>query len=258
MSLPRALWWLAGALVLLFLAAPVLVVMPLSFSTGAFPAYPLPGIGLRWYQALFASPVWRAALWNSLGVALAASFVATALATPAAVGLWRAHFPGRGIALGLILAPLVAPTVISGAALGFAFGRIGLAHTLPGLVLAHAVLAAPFVVLAELAAFARLDRTLPRAAASCGAAPVRVFLQVMLPLAAPGVAAGAVFAFATSLDESVVVLFLAGPGQRTLPRQMFAVLKEQMDLTVLAAATLLVLAGAVLMGATQALRRLQG
>jgi len=251
----RALWWGWSVLVLLFLLAPVLVVIPLSFSTGSFLSFPLPGIGLRWYDAFFASDFWMLALTNSALIGLAATLGATVLGTAAAVGLWNARFPGQGVAMAVIVSPMVVPTIITGVALTFAFAPVGLANTHAGLIIAHIALAAPFVVVTVLAALQQFDRTLMRAAAANGARPVAAFLRVMLPLILPGVVAGALFAFAISLDESVVVLFLAGPAQRTLPRQMFAGLKDSIELTIMAAATILVVVSTLLMAATLLVRR---
>jgi len=257
MSPFRPLWWLTVALVLLFLLAPVLVVVPLSFSTGSFLRYPLPGVGLRWYRAFFASGFWLPSLWNSLIVGTAATACATVLGTLAAVGLWAGRFPARALAMGVILSPMVVPSIVTGVALTFAFAPLHLVNTLTGLVIAHTVLASPFVVVTVLAALQQFDRTLLRAASACGARPAVAFRRVMLPLILPGAAAGAVFAFATSLDESVVVLFLAGPEQRTLPRQMFSGLHDTIELTILAAATMLVTISTALLAALTLLRRAQ-
>jgi putative spermidine/putrescine transport system permease protein len=243
----RFLWWAVSIAVVVFLVAPLLVIVPLSFSEGSFLHFPLPGIGLRWYRAFFASEFWLTALWNSLTIGLSATALATALGTLAAVGLWRAPVPGAAAIMGVLLLPMVVPSIITAVALTFAYAPLGLASTHLGLIVAHAALAAPFVVVTVGATLTQFDRTLLRAAASCGAGPVTAFRRVMLPVILPGVVAGAVFAFATSLDESVVVLFLAGPSQRTLPRQMFAGLKDTIELTILAAATMLTALSLVLM-----------
>jgi len=198
---------------------------------------------------------WRAALTTSLVVATATMLLATALGTAAAIGLWRGRFRGRGLVLALAIAPLAVPTIVTAIAMTLAFAPLGLANARAGLVLAHTALAVPLVVLVVLAGLRQFDPLLLRAAAACGAPPARAFRRVMLPLIAPTVAAAAVLAFATSLDESVIVLFLAGPEQRTLPRQMFAVMREQMDPTILAAASILVVAATVLMAASLILRR---
>ncbi|WP_270937883.1 ABC transporter permease [Falsiroseomonas oryzae] len=251
----RLALWAFGLLVLLFLVLPIAVVVPLSFSAGSFLHYPLPGLSLRWYAAFFASDFWLPALRNSLLVGTASAAVATLLGVPAAFGLWRARFPGRGLVMAVILAPMAVPAIVVAVALLLAFGPRGLANTFAGLVAAHAMLGVPFVVVTVLAALSRFDPVLLRAAASCGAGPWRAFLRVCLPRIMPGVAAGAVFAFATSLDETVVVLFLAGPGQRTLPRQMFAGLNDEISLTVMAAATLMIALSLLLLGAVAWLRR---
>jgi putative spermidine/putrescine transport system permease protein len=247
MSAIRLLWWTVSLAVAVFLVAPLLVIVPLSFSDGSFLHFPLPGMGLRWYRAFFASEFWLAALRNSLVIGLSATALATALGTLAAVGLWRARIPGASAVMAVLLLPMVVPSIITAVALTFAYAPIGLASTHLGLILAHAALASPFVVVTVGATLSQFDRTLLRAAASCGAGPVTAFRRVMLPVILPGVVAGAVFAFATSLDESVVVLFLAGPSQRTLPRQMFAGLKDTIELTILAAATMLTVLSLALM-----------
>jgi putative spermidine/putrescine transport system permease protein len=254
----RAALWSFGISVLLFLLLPILVVVPLSFSAGSFLHYPLPGLSLRWYQAFFASDFWLPALRNSLVVGSASATIATLLGVPAALGLWRAVFPGRALVMAVILAPLAVPGIVVAVALLLAFGPRGLANTFTGLVIAHAMLGVPFVVTTVLASLSRFDPVLLRAASSCGAGPWRAFHRVCLPRIAPGVAAGAVFAFATSLDETVVVLFLAGPAQRTLPRQMFAGLNDEISLTVMAAATLMVVLSLALLGAVAWLRRPSG
>ena len=251
----KAALWVFGLLILLFLMLPILVVIPLSFSAGSFLYYPLPGLSLRWYASFFASDFWLPALWNSLLLGSLSAAVATLLGVPAAFGLWRADFPGRRIVMAIILAPMVVPAIVVAVALLLAFGPRGLANTLTGLVIAHAMLGVPFVVVTVLASLSRFDPVLLRAASSCGADPWRAFFRICLPRIMPGVAAGGVFAFATSLDETVVVLFLAGPGQRTLPRQMFAGLNDEISLTVMAAATLMVLLSFLLLGAVAWLRR---
>lgn len=247
MSAIRLLWWAVSLAVAVFLIAPLLVIIPLSFSEGSFLHFPLPGVGLRWYRAFFASPFWLASLWNSLTIGLAATALATALGTLAAIGLWRAAIPGATAIMAILLLPMVVPTIITAVALTFAYAPMGLASTHLGLIISHAALASPFVLVTVGATLSQFDRTLLRAASACGAGPVTAFRRVMLPVILPGVVAGAVFAFATSLDESVVVLFLAGPSQRTLPRQMFAGLKDTIELTILAAATMLTVLSLVLM-----------
>ena len=253
----RALLWAWGAAAIAFLLAPVAAIVPLSFSAGSFLFYPLPGLSTRWYADFATSPLWTDALRNSLLVGTAAATLATLLGTPAALGLWRTRFRGRQAVMAVLLAPLVVPTVVVGVSLLLALGPLGLVNTFAGLVLAHAALGAPFVVTTVLAALEGFDAVQLRAAAACGARPSVAAARVLLPQVAPGVAAGAVFAFATSLDEVVVALFIAGPGQRTLPRQMFVGLNDQISLTIAAAATVMVVLAVGLLGAVAWLRKNQ-
>jgi putative spermidine/putrescine transport system permease protein len=235
------------ALVLVFLVAPILIIVPLSFSSGSFFHYPLPGFSLRWYQDFFASTFWLPSVWNSLIVGSAATFLATMLGTLAALGMWRARFPGQGLLLALLISPMVVPVIIIAVGVYFAFAPLGLTDGYAGLILAHTTLAVPFVVITVLATLSGFDRNLLRAAASLGAPPVTTFRRVTLPLILPGVASGAVFAFAASFDEVVVALLIAGPGQRTLPRQMFAGINDNISLTITAAATMLIVISLVFM-----------
>jgi putative spermidine/putrescine transport system permease protein len=251
----RAAIWSFGLLVLAFLLLPIAAIVPLSFSAGAFLHYPLPGLSLRWYADFLGSDFWLPALRNSVVVGTASAVVATLLGTLAAFGLWRWRLPGRRLVMAVLLAPMVVPVIVVAVALLLAFGPVGLTGSFAGLIIAHAALGAPFVVVTVLAALSQFDATQLRAAAACGAAPTRAFLRVCLPQIAPGVAAGAVFAFATSLDEVVVALFLTGPAQRTLPRQMFSGLNDQISLTITAVATVLILLAVLLTLVVARLRR---
>jgi putative spermidine/putrescine transport system permease protein len=241
--------------VLAFLVAPILVIVPLSFSSGSFFHYPLPGFSLRWYRDFFTSPFWLAALKNSLFLGSVSASLATALGTFAAIGLWRARFPLRGTVLAILISPMVVPVVIVAVGAYFAFAPLHLTDGFTGLILVHTALGAPFVVITVLATLSGFDRNLLRAAAVCGANPAVAFMRVMLPAILPGVASGAVFAFATSFDEVVVVLLMGGPEQRTLPRQMFAGINDNISLTITAAAALLVGFSTLLMASVAALRR---
>ena len=245
---------LTGA-VLLFLVAPILTIVPLSFSSGSFFYYPLPGLSLRWYQDFFTSSFWLSSLQNSLIIGISATVLATVLGTMAALGIWRARFPAQALVLAILISPMVVPVVIIAVGVYFAFAPLGLTDGYLGLILAHATLGVPFVVITVLATLSAFDRTLLRAAESLGASQLTTFRRVMLPLILPGVASGAVFAFAASFDEVVVVLLMAGPAQRTLPRQMFAGINDNISLTIAAAATMLIAISLVLMIAVGALQR---
>lgn len=245
---------LTGA-VLVFLVAPILTIVPLSFSSGSFFYYPLPGFSLRWYQDFFTSPFWLLSLKNSLIIGISATVLATTLGTMAALGIWRARFPAQALVLALLISPMVVPVIIVAVGVYFAFAPLGLSDGYLGLILAHTTLGVPFVVITVLATLSAFDRTLLRAAESLGASQLATFRRVMLPLILPGVASGAVFAFAASFDEVVVVLLMAGPAQRTLPRQMFAGINDNISLTIAAAATMLIAISLALMIVVGALQR---
>ena len=228
------------ALVLLFLVLPILVIVPLSFNSGTFLIYPMQGFSLRWYEDFFGSAGWMRALKNSMIIAPAATVLAMVLGTLAAIGLTRADFRGKALIMSLLISPMVVPVVIVGVASYLFFAPLGLANGYLSLIVVHAVLGVPFVIITVSATLQGFNYNLVRAAASLGASPITAFRRVTLPLIAPGVISGALFAFATSFDEVVVTLFLAGPEQVTLPRQMFSGIRENLSPTIAAAATLLI------------------
>jgi putative spermidine/putrescine transport system permease protein len=247
--------WTITLLVLGFLVLPILIIVPLSFSSGTFLTFPLPGLSLRWYQEFFTSALWRLSLRNSLIVASATTVIATVLGTLAALGLTRARLPGQTLLLGLIVSPMVVPLVIVAVGVYFAYAPFGLTGSLLGLTLAHTALAVPFVVITVSATLQGFDPNQMRAGASLGASPAVVFFRIVLPLILPGVVSGALFAFVTSFDEVVVALFLTGPGERTLPRQMFNGIRENISPVIAAAASLLILLSVLLLTALELLRR---
>jgi len=228
------------ALVLLFLVLPILVIVPLSFNSGSFLVYPLQGLSMRWYADFFTSAEWMRSLTNSMIVAPAATLLAMIFGTLAAIGLTRGEFRGKALVMSLLISPMVAPVVIVGVASYLFFAPLGLGNSYISLILVHAVLGVPFVIITVSATLQGFNYNLVRAAASMGASPLLAFRKVTLPLIAPGVISGALFAFATSFDEVVVTLFLAGPEQATLPRQMFSGIRENLSPTIAAAATLLI------------------
>jgi putative spermidine/putrescine transport system permease protein len=242
------------ALILLVLLAPNLVIIPLSFNAEPYFSYPMPGLSWRWYAELFASSRWHLAFLNSFVVGIPATIIATMLGTLAALGMSRREFPLKGFVSGILISPIVVPIVITAIGLYFFYARIGLDNSYAGLILAHAVLGAPYVVITVTATLSGFDPNLVRAGASLGAGPVRIFRRVTLPLVLPGVISGALFAFVTSFDEVVVVMFVGGVDQRTLPRQMWAGIREAMTPTILAAATLLILFATLLMFVVDRLR----
>lgn len=243
-SLTERIWFffLRGfnLLALVFLLLPILVIIPLSFSDSTFLSYPIPGYSLRWYQNLIQSDDWMRAAKNSFIVAPMATLLATVLGTLAAVGLNKANFPFKGLLMAVLISPMVVPVVVVGVGMYFFFAKIGLADSYTGLIIAHAALGAPFVVTTVSATLQGFNHNLVRASLSLGAGPLRTFFRITLPVIAPGLISGALFAFATSFDEVVITLFLAGPTQSTLPRQMFTGIRENINPTIAALATILI------------------
>jgi putative spermidine/putrescine transport system permease protein len=249
-------------LVLAFLIAPILVIVPLSFNAEPYFTFTTKmltldpdGFSLRWYRDIVENPQWLEAIGNSLLIAVASTFLATVLGTLAAVGLARSNMPFRDFFMALLISPLVVPIVIAAAGMYFFYSSVGLAQTHLGIILAHTTLGVPFVVITMTATLSGFDRNLIKAAGSLGADPITAFFRVTLPLVAPGMISGALFAFAASFDEVVTVLFLGGPEQRTIPRQMWSGIREQISPTILAVATLLIIFSSLLLLAVEMLRR---
>jgi putative spermidine/putrescine transport system permease protein len=249
------LLWAAGGAVILFLVAPIAAIVPLSFNAEPFFTYPMPGLSLRWYQEFFGSDVWQLALRNSIIVATSATVLSTTRGTLAAIGLTRPECPARATITAVLISPMIVPVIVTAVGVYYAFAAVGLLNTLTGLILAHTAIGAPFVVITVTATLASFDHNLMRAAASLGAAPVEAALRVMLPIIAPGVISGALFAFVTSFDEVVIAPFIAGSEERTLPRQMWSGVRETLSPTIAAVATLLILVSTLLLATMQWLHR---
>ena len=252
---------LCGA-IFVFLITPILVVMPLSFNAQDFftftpemlrfdPA----GYSLKHYRDFFTNSDWQNALRNSLMIAPAATVLSVGFGTLAAIGLSQPHVPFRRAIMAILISPMIVPLIISAAGMYFFYSRIGLQGTYLGVVLAHAALGIPFVIITVTATLVGFDHSLTRAAANMGANPVTTFFRVQMPLILPGVISGGLFAFITSFDEVVVVLFVGSAGQKTLPWQMFIGLREQISPTILAVATILVVVSILLLTVVEMLRR---
>jgi putative spermidine/putrescine transport system permease protein len=243
------------ALILLFLAFPIVVVMVVSFSSATYLTFPPPAFGLRWYEAYFGSEDWLRPTWLSIWVAAAVVVLATLLGTLAALGITRLPKVLRVVVAGLVLSPLIVPGIVVAIGIYYAFSRYGLVGSPVGLILAHTCLAVPFVVTSVSASLAGIDPRLEQAALSLGATPSGTFFQVTLPLIRPGVLVGALFAFITSFDELIVALFISGSGAVTLPRRMWDDLRFAIDPTIAAVSTLTIVLTVLLMGCAHLLRR---
>jgi len=245
-----------------FLLAPILIMIPLSFNAQPFFTFTREmltlnpdGFSLRWYQDFLGSSSWRRSIQNSFIIGAAATVIATTLGTLAALGLSRSEMPYKGLIMGLLISPMIVPLIISAAGMFFFFSSINIAGTYLGVILAHAALGVPFVVITVTATLVGFDHSLTRAAANLGASPTRTFFKITMPLILPGVISGALFAFITSFDEIVVVLFVAGVEQRTIPREMWSGIREDISPTILAVATILVLISIALLTVVELLRR---
>ena len=235
------LLWLFCGLVAIWLVAPSLIVIPLSLTDKPTFTFPPTGWSIRWYGNFFSDPSWTAALGASVKVGLLVVVVATVAGTAAAVALSRSKFRGQQAIRAVLLAPMIVPVIVVAVGVYALFLRERLLGTLLGFVSAHSVLAIPFVVISVTASLQGFDRRLESAAAICGASRWATFRQVTLPLVAPGVVSGALFAFVTSFDEVVLSLFIQSPYLQTLPVKMYSSVTRDIDPTIAAASTLILI-----------------
>ncbi len=266
LSMPERLWHygfrLMCGLIFFFLIFPLVVVIPLSFNavpvftfTKAMLALDPAGYSLKWYEDFFTNLNWQGAVQNSVIIAFFATLLSTTLGTLAALGLSRPTMPAKTLVMSILISPMIVPLIISAAGMFFFYSRVGLQGTHIGVIMAHAALGTPFVVITVTATLVGFDNSLIRAAASLGASPTTTFFKVIVPLILPGVISGALFAFITSFDEVVVVLFVGSFKQRTIPWQMFSGIREQISPTILAVATILVIVSIALLFSVELLRR---
>lgn len=229
-----------AVLIVIAMAIPALFVIPVSFSDTRFLKFPPEALSLRWYEAYFTTPEWTNATLYSVLLALLATACALLLGIPAAFGLARGHFRGRQFVTLLILAPLLVPVILIAIAEYFFMNEVNLIGTTPGLVIAHTLLAMPFVVIIVTASLRGYDRSFERAAMSMGAGPLRTFWHVTLPLIRPSVISAALFAFLASFGEFLVSLFVIGSTRSTLPIQLWKGIRFETNPTIAAAASLLI------------------
>ncbi len=259
--------------IFVFLITPILVVLPLSFNSQDFFTFTPEmlrfdpdGYSLKHYRDFFTNNEWQRSFKNSLIIAPIATVISVSLGTLAAIGLSQSHVPGRRAIMAMLISPMIVPLIISATGMFFFYsqignfleGSLGLSKNFVGyikVILAHAVLGVPFVIITVTATLVGFDRSLTRAAANMGADPVTTFFRVQMPLILPGVISGGLFAFITSFDEVVVVLFVGASGQKTLPWQMFTGLREQISPTILAVATILVVISIALLTTVELTRR---
>ena len=251
-------------LVFFFLIAPLFVILPLSFNAEQYIHFSAKmlaldpeGFSLRWYEDMIygTKNPWGLATKNSLIIAFFATIGSTILGTVAALGLSSRYMPYKAAFMALLISPMIVPLIISGTAIFFFMAKVGLAATHTGIILSHIILGTPFVVITVTATLSGFDHSVTRAAASLGSNPVNTFMKITLPLIMPGVISGALFAFVTSFDEVVVVLFLAGLENTTIPIQMWVGLREQLSPTIMAVATCLIVMSTLILVSAELLRR---
>jgi putative spermidine/putrescine transport system permease protein len=244
-------------LVLVFLALPTFAVIPMAFSSAELLIFPPPGYSTRWFQTFFQRPEWYGAAINSFIIAVLTTCAATTIGTAAAVALARGGLRLKGAIGVFFMLPMMVPAIVTGVALYRSYAAWGLAGTIPGMVLAHTVVALPFVVINVSAVLNRMDWRLEQAARSLGANAFQAFLRVTLPIVKPGVMAGALFAFLTSFDEVVVALFMTGVNTVTLPVQMWMGIRFEINPIVAAVSVMLVLLSALVFSVYALIRRSQ-
>ena len=261
--------------VFFFLIAPLVAIIPISFSVSpfmiftegmlAFPPDP-EAWSLRWYRYMvgictdksLTTPCgnkWMYATVNSFFVGLTSTFIATSLGTLAALGLSRPHMPYKGLIMSILISPMIVPLIITAAGMFFFYARFNLVYTFTGIIMAHVALATPFVVITVTATLVGFDTNMTKASQSLGAKPIRTFFKVIMPLILPGVISGALFAFITSFDEVVIVMFMASLDQLTIPKQMWAGIRQEISPVILCMATCLVILSILLLSTVEILRR---
>ena len=261
--------------VFFFLIAPLVAIVPISFSQSpfmvftegmlAFPPDP-EAWSFRWYRYMVGictdknlttpcSNKWMVGTVNSFFIGFVSTFIATALGTLAALGLSRPHMPFKGIIMSILISPMIVPLIITSAGMFFFYARYNLVYTFTGIIMAHIALATPFVVITVTATLVGFDMNMVKASQSLGASPTRTFFKVIMPLILPGVISGALFAFITSFDEIVIVMFMASLDQVTIPRQMWAGIRQEISPVILCMATCLVILSILLLTTVELLRR---
>lgn len=243
--LPRWGYYGLCGVIFFYLVLPVLIVVPMSFSSSRYLHFPPPGFSLRWYANYFGDPEWVGATVRSLVVAGLVTLICTVVGTVAALGLVRGKFRAKQLINSLIVSPMIIPVIIIAIALYFFYAPfkqwgMPLIGTIPGLVIAHSLLALPMVVINVSATLRGFDRNLEMASQNLGASPAKTFWRITLPLIRPGIVSGALFAFITSFDELVIAIFISGSTARTLPVKMWEGIRLEIDPTIAAVSTFLI------------------
>jgi putative spermidine/putrescine transport system permease protein len=246
------LWlYLLGALVMAFLVVPTLIVIPMSFSASQYLEFPPRQWSLRWYENYFGSAMWMQATATSLKAGCLTALLATPLGTMAAYGLFVSRLRWAGVVTSLLITPLIVPVILVAIAVFYAYVQLKLVNTLPGIVVAHSVLAIPLVLLIVTSALKSYDMSQEMAARSLGASRFRAFITVTLPQIRFAVITGLILSFLTSFDEIIVAMFVSGGANSTLTRNMFNALRDQIDPTIAAISTVMIVITSALLALSQ-------
>lgn len=255
----RALGTLLAGLVLgvifFFMVLPTLIIIPISLNSASYIEFPPRDLTLHWYREYFNDPDWMAATLFSFKIAIATTVSATVIGTLAAIALVRGNFPGKSFLQALTFSPMIVPHIVLGVALYLVFAPMRLTGSFLGFLIAHTVLAIPYVVITVMAALQRFDFTIELAALSCGASRLRSFFSVILPNIAPAIAIGAVFAFLSSFDEATVAFFISDTGGKTISRKMFEDIDFNLTPVIAAVSTIMVGISLLLMSIIHHARR---
>lgn len=228
-------------LMLVIIILPAVIIIPQSFTSLSYFKYPIEAFSTKWYEKFFENSQWVESLERSLFIAVFAAILATVLGTMAAVAVNKLEFKGKNLFMNLMLAPMIVPVIIIGVGMYSTFAKIGITNTIPGLILAHTLLAIPMVFVTMLSGLASVDINLEYAAIGMGSTPVGAFFRVVLPTVKSSVVSSILFAFVTSLDEVVVTIFISGADTKTLPMVMWENLRATIDPTIAVAATFLII-----------------
>lgn len=252
-----ALLYGCACLVLLFLMLPILIIVPISFSADQYLRFPPSGFSLEWYRRFFQRPEWMASLRLSFEIALMSTAMTLALGVPGSIALVRGRFPGKSLIYGLLLSPMIVPTIVSGVAIYFFFAKLNLVGSPFAMALGHTVLSLPLMIIIVTATLQGFDERLEQAAYSLGAGPLQTFRFITLPLIAPGVISGTLFSFLSSFDELIIPLLLAGTTSFTLPVRIWNSVFMQVEPTIAAVSTVLIALAVVILIISHLVQRLR-
>jgi putative spermidine/putrescine transport system permease protein len=251
----KILFYAFCGFILLFLIAPLFVILPISFSSSQYLEFPPKGLSLQWYRNFFETGEWVVGMINSFKVGILTSALACLLGVPAALVLARQEFRGKQFLYSFLLLPMIIPVIIIAIAAYFHFARLKMIGSIFSIALAHTMLAVPFVIITVSATLQGFDRSLEQAAMILGANPLKTFFKVTFPLIRPGVITGSLFAFIISFDEVVISIFLSTYVSLTLPKHMFSSIRESIDPTIAAASSILIFMSIFLLLSVSILRK---